>query len=62
LSQWEAEVLGWVAQGKSTPEIGVILRISRRTVDKHLERIYRNFGVENRHAAMMVAIEAARQR
>jgi DNA-binding CsgD family transcriptional regulator len=39
LSQWEAEVLGWVAQGKSTPEIGVILRISRRTVDKHLERI-----------------------
>jgi DNA-binding CsgD family transcriptional regulator len=43
--------LGWVAQGKTNPEIGLILGISRRTVQKHLERIYIKLGVENRTAA-----------
>ena len=52
LTQRESEVLCWVAQGKTNPEIGTILGISPRTVQKHLERIYVRLGVENRHAAM----------
>jgi DNA-binding CsgD family transcriptional regulator len=48
----ESEILSWVAQGKTNPEIGIILSISQRTVQKHLERIYVKLGVENRTAAL----------
>lgn len=61
LSARETEILGWVLQGKTNPEIGQILGISRRTVQKHLERVYSRLGVENRHAAMTMAIEAIRR-
>lgn len=61
LSARETEILGWVLQGKTNPEIGLILGISRRTVQKHLERIYSRLGVENRHAAMTMALEAIRR-
>lgn len=61
LSARETDILGWVVQGKTNPEIGLILGISRRTVQKHLERIYAQLGVENRHAAMTVAMEALRR-
>jgi DNA-binding CsgD family transcriptional regulator len=50
LSTRESEILDWVAQGKTNPEVGMILGISRRTVQKHLERIYIKLGVENRTA------------
>jgi DNA-binding CsgD family transcriptional regulator len=60
LSRRETEILSWVAQGKSNPEIGTILGISPRTVQKHLERVYGRLGVENRHAAMTIALETAR--
>lgn len=59
LSKRETETLGWVAQGKTNPEIGTILGISHRTVQKHLERIYIKLGVENRHAATRLAAETA---
>ena len=45
LSTRESEILDWVAQGKTNPEVGMILGISRRTVQKHLERIYIKLGV-----------------
>lgn len=61
LTAREGEVLRWVAQGKTNPEIGTILGISPRTVQKHLERIYSRLGVENRHAAMAMALEAMRR-
>lgn len=51
LTPREAEVLAWVAQGKSNGDIGVILGISPRTVQKHAERIYEKLGVETRTAA-----------
>lgn len=54
LSTRESEILQWVAQGKTNPEISMILGISRRTVQKHLERIYIKLGVENRTAAAAV--------
>lgn len=61
LSPRETEILRWVVHGKTSPEIGVILGISPRTVHKHLERIYKKLGVENRHAAMRVVMEARRE-
>ena len=59
LSSREAEVLSWVAMGKTDAEIGKILGLSPRTVQKHLERIYQKLGVENRTAAAARAYEIA---
>jgi DNA-binding CsgD family transcriptional regulator len=53
LTAREAEVLRWVAAGKSDAQIGAILRISARTVQKHLQNIYDKLGVESRTAAAM---------
>lgn len=55
----KAEVLHWVAQGKTDAEIGTILGVSPRTVQKHLEQIYQKLGVENRTAAAARAYEMA---
>ena len=55
LTRREAEVLRWVAAGKSDAQIGAILGISARTVQKHLEHAYQKLGVENRTAAAMRA-------
>jgi len=51
LTQREAEVLTWIARGKSNRDIGDILGISPRTVNKHLEQIFTKLGVENRTSA-----------
>ena len=55
LTARETEVLRWVAAGKSDAQIGAILGISTRTVQKHLQRSYEKLGVENRTAAAMRA-------
>src|SRR5690606_15794670 len=52
----EADVLLWIANGKTNREIGQILEMSPRTVNKHLEQIFRKLGVENRTSAAAVAI------
>ena len=57
LTTREAEVLHWVAQAKRNGEIAIILGISERTVQKHMERILATLGVENRTAAANVARE-----
>lgn len=57
LSKRETEIMHWVVQGKTNPEIGIILGISPRTVQKHLERAYKHLGVENRHAAITMALK-----
>jgi DNA-binding CsgD family transcriptional regulator len=51
LTEREAEVLQWLAAGKSNIDIGKILAISPRTVEKHLERTFERLGVETRTAA-----------
>jgi DNA-binding response OmpR family regulator/DNA-binding CsgD family transcriptional regulator len=56
LTAREAEVLTWIARGKSNNEISEILTISPRTVNKHLERVFVKLGVENRSAASSVAL------
>jgi DNA-binding CsgD family transcriptional regulator len=48
----EAEILAWVVEGKTNPTIATILGISARTVQHHLEHIYRKLDVENRSAAV----------
>ena len=58
LTPREAEVLLWVAQGKSNPEISVILPASVNTVKKHLQSIFEKLGVDNRNAAALRAVEA----
>ena len=55
LTAREGEVLRWVAAGKSDAQIGAILRISARTVQKHLQNVYDKLGVESRTAAAMRA-------
>jgi DNA-binding CsgD family transcriptional regulator len=52
----EAEVLLWIARGKSNRDIAEILSLSPRTVNKHLEQIYTKLGVENRTSAAALAV------
>jgi DNA-binding NarL/FixJ family response regulator len=56
LTEREAEVTLWVAQGKPNRDIAEILNCSPRTVNKHLEQIYTKLGVENRTAAALVVV------
>lgn len=58
LTAREADVLLWVAQGKTNIETGTILHLSAGTVRKHLEHIFAKLGVENRTAACLRAVEA----
>jgi DNA-binding NarL/FixJ family response regulator len=58
LTKREAEVLLWVAHGKTNREIGDLLSLSPRTVNKHLEQIYPKIQVDNRAAATSIAIQA----
>ncbi len=55
LTTREAEILRWIAVGKSNPEIAIILGVSRLTVKTHVERILGKLGVENRVAAVSAA-------
>lgn len=57
LTPREAEVLFWVARGKTNDEIGTVLGVGRTTVKKHLESTFAKLGVENRTAAAAMALE-----
>ena len=57
LTPREAEVLFWLTQGKTSPEIGIILGTALNTVKKHVQNVFQKLGVENRTAAAMRAIE-----
>lgn len=57
LTDREAEVLLWIAHGKTNKEIGEIINMSPRTVNKHLEQIFRILNVENRTAAAIHALK-----
>ncbi|MEO8019210.1 MAG: response regulator transcription factor [Pseudomonadota bacterium] len=56
LTTRESEVLLWISRGKANREIGEILAISPRTVNKHLEQIFVKLGVENRASAAARAV------
>ncbi len=56
VTEREAEVLLWIARGKSNRDIAEILSLSPRTVNKHLEQIFTKLGVENRTSAAALAV------
>jgi DNA-binding CsgD family transcriptional regulator len=51
LTAREQEVIAFVAQGKTNPEIAELLWIAPSTVRKHLENVYAKLGVHTRTAA-----------
>ena len=57
LTDREAEVLFWVAQGKSNSDLCVLLDVKLTTIKKHLEKIFEKLGVENRTSAAAMALE-----
>lgn len=61
LTHRESEVLLWIAKGKANRDIGEILGLSSRTVNKHLEQIYAKLGVENRASAAVKAAHVLRE-
>ena len=57
LTPREAEVLLWVAQGKSNGDVATILQMSEKTVKQHLGSVFQKIGVESRTAASLRAVE-----
>ncbi|WP_246637357.1 response regulator transcription factor [Burkholderia catarinensis] len=58
LTTREAEVLLWVSRGKTNRDIGDILDMAPRTVNKHLEHLFRKLHLETRSAAAALALKA----
>lgn len=57
LTRREAEVLMWICRGKTNRDVGDILSLSPRTIDKHSETIFRKLGVDNRTSAVALAMQ-----
>ncbi|MFP4281887.1 MAG: response regulator [Verrucomicrobiota bacterium] len=57
LTPREAEVLFWLMQGKTSPEIAIILEAAPNTVKKHAQHIFAKLEVDNRTAAALRAWE-----
>jgi DNA-binding NarL/FixJ family response regulator len=57
LTPREAEVLLWVAQGKTNVEIAVICGAAPKTIKRHMTHIFDKLGVEGRNAATLRALE-----
>jgi DNA-binding NarL/FixJ family response regulator len=62
LTTREAEVLLWVAQGKSNGDIAILLGMAEKTVKKHMGNIFQKLGLEGRNAATVQALEVLSQR
>jgi CheY-like chemotaxis protein/DNA-binding CsgD family transcriptional regulator len=56
LTAREAEVLYWIAEGKTNPEIAIILESSVNTVKKRANNIFAKLGVETRTGAARAAL------
>jgi DNA-binding CsgD family transcriptional regulator len=53
LTSRESEVAFWVAEGKTNPEIALILGIAARTIEKHMEHVLAKLHLENRVAVAL---------
>lgn len=56
LTRREMDVLRLVVEAKTNGEIGVLLGISEKTVEKHLDTIFRKLGVASRVEAAVLAV------
>ena len=56
LTAREAEVLYWITEGKTNPEIAIILDASPDTVKKHAAHLYAKLGVPTRTSAARCAL------
>ncbi|WP_409418313.1 LuxR C-terminal-related transcriptional regulator [Phenylobacterium sp.] len=56
LSPRQLDCLNLAAQGKNSPEIAVLLRISSRTVDQHIAEACERLKVRNRTQAVAEAV------
>lgn len=57
LSNRERQVLYWMAQAKSTTDIGTILSISPETVRTYAKRLYEKLGTQTRIGAVIRALK-----
>lgn len=57
ITQRQLQCLAWVQEGKSATDIGIILGLSGRTVEKHLAKLCGHLGVKTRVQAVVVARE-----
>jgi DNA-binding NarL/FixJ family response regulator len=58
LTEQEADVLSWMAQGKGNTDIGILLHMTECTVIQHLAACFQKIGVEDRSAATLLTVEA----
>lgn len=58
LTPRQAEVLHWVAEGKTNEEIACILGCSFFTVKNHLKDVFQRLGVHSRAAATAMVCRA----
>jgi two-component system, NarL family, response regulator DegU len=58
LTNRELQVLRLVVEAKTNGEIGMLLGISEKTVEKHLDTIFRKLGVASRVEAAVLAVRA----
>jgi DNA-binding CsgD family transcriptional regulator len=56
LTARQAEVLYWITEGKTNPEIAIILDASPDTVKKHAANLYARLGVPTRTSAARCAL------
>lgn len=56
ITQRQAQILRLVAAGRSNREIAALLSVSERTIERHLENIYRKIDAGNRADATAYAI------
>jgi DNA-binding CsgD family transcriptional regulator len=61
LTPREREVIIRLAQGKTNRQIAMDLKVSPRTVEKHVERILAKLGATNRTVAALLAARASDQ-
>jgi DNA-binding CsgD family transcriptional regulator len=56
LTAREAEVVMWVLQGKTNPEIAAIMGVGLQTIKNHLANVYPKLGVENRSSVFALLV------
>jgi ATP/maltotriose-dependent transcriptional regulator MalT len=57
ITERQLECLAWVQEGKSATDIGGILGLSGRTVEKHIIKVCGHLGVKTRIQAVVRARE-----